>query len=120
MDFWKNLNLKNPRSLSLRLELDFLQEQDYSFGHTIQTNSEAYPAFYPMCAEDSFPKGKGGWNVRLITHLHKVLSFRCLQLYIYAAYILTGVVLWQKINFNYHKGNIFKNMLVLKRLNGPK
>jgi hypothetical protein len=43
--------------------------KEFSIHHTFQTGSEVHPTFYPIDTMGSFPRGFGGLNVKLITHL---------------------------------------------------
>jgi hypothetical protein len=48
----------------------------FSLRHRIWTGSGAYPAFFPMGYEGSFPEGGSDLDVKMTTHLHLVTRLR--------------------------------------------
>jgi hypothetical protein len=56
--------------------------QDFSLHHSVQTDSEAHPASYPMGTGGSFPEGHDGREVKLTTRLHLVPWPRKVELYL--------------------------------------
>jgi hypothetical protein len=57
------------------------------------SGSEAYTDSYLMGTGGSFPRGKGGMDVKLITHLHLVLRARMVELYLHSPICLHDVML---------------------------
>jgi hypothetical protein len=62
--------------------------QDFSFFHSVQTSSGAYPASNPMVSGDSASEGKWGRGVTLTTHLHLLPRSRMMVLYLHPQHVL--------------------------------
>jgi hypothetical protein len=61
--------------------------------YSVQTNSGAHPASYPMGTWGSFPGGLSSRNVKLTTHLHLMPGSGKVELYLHSTIRLHGVVL---------------------------
>jgi hypothetical protein len=83
-------NLCNP-ALSYILLLDSLAMQDFFLFHSVQTDSGADPASYPMDTGVS-PLGQSGRGVKLTTHLHLVPRSRKVELYLHSPICHHGIV----------------------------
>jgi hypothetical protein len=66
--------------------------QEFPLLDSIQTNSGAHPASYPMGTGYSFPGGKSGRDMKLPAHLLLVPRSRKLELNLYSPICLYGIM----------------------------
>jgi hypothetical protein len=64
--------------------------RDFFLLHSIQIDSGAHPASYPIGVRGSFPRGRGQ-SVKLTIHVHLVLRSKMMELYLSSPIHLHGI-----------------------------